>query len=84
MRWAMLLLLALTGCASPSMALYQHPETKDRQMCARAKPDTALSGVDLIDLLIIIPANIGDNVVAGNQYADCKTRLEQQGYVREP
>lgn len=79
MRATVLLITAvlLTGCASSGPiggpggdAEYRHPTTGDIQHCDnRIAAGALLFGV------------IG-GVSAGNSYADCKTALEQRGYVR--
>lgn len=74
--------LVLAGCASEPMALYRHPVTNDRKMCAREAVAPTTTGLDVLDLLLT-PIYAADLTVAGTAYADCKTRLEQQGYVRE-
>lgn len=89
-RWLLLALL-LTGCASKSV-LYRHPETGALSACARsATPSGSGLGAALapIPLLSLVGDAIDgavwavDATKAGNRYADCKTDLEQRGFVRD-
>ena len=66
-RVALAVLVLLTGCTfARDQIVYRHPATHDEQICLRP-PAIAIG-----------PADIPER----DRYADCKTKLEQQGYVR--
>jgi len=71
------LLLLLGGCATQfgavQVAQYQHPESGEIKRCYDNPTNDVISG------LVI---NVG--ALAHGDYAWCKTRLEEAGYVRTP